>query len=383
MVNNLMPPPNSMMANPDMQQQIRPPISHQPSNAGPSQQQQNLNASLRPPPVPLQPPPVKRGQKVAQGGGVVSTPSPAPMQVSTPAATPTAVASSPPASTKSPKTRAPPKPKAPAPRTRRVSKAVPPVVPPAASEPAQPTASTSTVSVKRQREDDSLFGDSMGTPSGSGVANEPSPPKRAKTEWESPPSEELRKKEEAHENIKTEEDASHFFEQMTELIKMAAEGEGQESLTSDISETLDMILKGYGSVPNSTDGAGNVSMGESSTAREPTPQPDSMMDSFDQFFDFSFGTVEDEDSKAPTPDLVSSSSTNPSPESNHEADASHHTLPSASSSTDIKSEEPSDPLRLGPWKDIDGGEAAYYQTNEWKWDSPMPSLDQPWAIYNP
>lgn len=289
-----------------------------------------------------------------------------------------------------------------------MSKAVPPVSAAAsastsASEQSQPTASTSTASVKRQREDDptTLFGATIGTPSGPGVASEPSPPKRAKTEWESPPSEETRRKQEAVENIKTEEDASQFLEQMTELIKMAAEGDTQTSLTSDISETLEMILKGYGSVPSAAmDGLGGGGMalvgggGESSSmgVKEQSPMADPLTDAFDQFFDFSFGTLEDEESasKAPTPDLVSSSSTNPSPESNHETEAlAHHTLASASTglSAEIKAEEAAaaataEMLRLGSWKDIDGGEASYYQTNEWKWDSPMASQDQPWAIFN-
>jgi len=220
----------------------------------------------------------------------------------------------------------------------------------------------------------------------SSALNEGSPPKRAKLEWESEPSEALKKKSEALENIKSEEDATAFLEQVTEFIKRASEGgEGQDSLTSDISETLEMILKGYGTVPNLTDGAGNVSLGESSSsARESTPPPGGSMAELDEFFDFSFGTVEDEDnSKAPTPDLVSSSSTNPSPESNHELEAPHHTLSSSSSSTiDPKTEELSHPPRLAMWKDIDGGEAAYYQQNEWKWDSPMASFEPAWAIFN-
>ncbi|KJA23009.1 hypothetical protein HYPSUDRAFT_163989 [Hypholoma sublateritium FD-334 SS-4] len=353
---------------------LRPSISQQPSISGPSpqqsQQQQNFNAGLRPPPVSLQPPPIKR----QKGNGAVNTPSPAAMQVSTPAPvnapTPTATASSPPASAKSPKTKSTKAKQPPAPR-RKVSRAVPPNQLPAAtsSEQSQPIASTSSGHAKRPREEDAVF--DMGTPGNSGVANEPSPPKRSKTEWESPPSEESRKRQEAVDNIKTEEDASQFLEQMTEYIKQTAEHEA-----TDISETLDMILKGY---PNSGDGFGSMSMVDLGSGREASPMADPI---FDQFIDFSFGTNDDDDgSKAPTPDLVSSSSTNTSPESNHEADPSHHTLNSTSSS-ELKTEDTADMLRLGPWKDIDGGEASYYQTNEWKWDSPMPTMEQPWAIFN-
>ena len=216
-----------------------------------------------------------------------------------------------------------------------------------------------------------------------GAANEPSPPKRVKTEWDAPPSDALKMKTEAVENIKTEEDACVFLEQMTELIKKAADGEGQESFSSELSETFEMILKGYGPTPDSLDGGSSLSLrpGELGDLREPSPPPGPLAD-FEEFFDFS-GTIDDDDSlsKAETPELVSSSSTNPSPESNCEPDAIHHMLTS-SSTTETKTEELPDLLRLGPWKEIDGGEAAYYQTSEWKWDSPMPSMEQPWAIFS-
>ncbi len=213
------------------------------------------------------------------------------------------------------------------------------------------------------------------------AANEPSPPKKVKTEWEGPPNDALKKREETVENIKTEEDASQFLEQMTELIKMA--GEGQEStLSSDISETLDMILKGYSAAPDGGEGTSISSLGEGSSTggRPPTPSIPGA-DEFVEFFDFSSFETEaiddDEGSKAPTPDLVSSSSTNPSPESGSEADLAHHAL----TFSDFKTEEPSDPLRLGTFKEVDGGESAYYQSTEWKWDGPMTTLEQPWAIF--
>jgi hypothetical protein len=253
------------------------------------------------------------------------------------------------------------------------------IVQPPAPEPVQPLANTG--STKRHREEDtSVINDSV-SGSGSSVANEPSPPKRIKTEWEGPPNDDLKLKQEAVENIKTEEDASAFLEQMTELIKMAAGGEGQESLTSDISETLGMILKGYGTVPDAPDGISMPPRGLRDTNGPPISSSPSQppVDEFVEFFDFSsFGTLDDDDggSKAPTPDLVSSSSTNPSPESGSESDAAHHLLTS-----DIKTEEFTDPLRLGTLKEVDGGESAYYHPSEWKWDSPMPMLEQPWAIF--
>lgn len=241
--------------------------------------------------------------------------------------------------------------------------------------------------VKRQREDDTPSGnlfESSPAASGSGVANEPSPPKRMKTEWEDP-SENGKKTESVEnikidptENIKTEEDASAFLEQMTNLIKRAAGEEGQESLTSDISETLDQILKGYPVVPEASDhGLSLGNLGEPSRTSPPPTKPSA--DEFVEFFDFSsFGTLDDDDngSKAPTPDLMPSL-TNSSPESATETDAIHH----ASISMDPKTEDMPDLLRLGTWKEIDGGESAYYQSVDWKWDSPMPTQEPPWAIF--
>ena len=199
---------------------------------------------------------------------------------------------------------------------------------------------------------------------------------------DAPPKPEVDPRAEAVENIKTEEDASAFLEQMTELIKMAAGEEGQESLTSDISETLDQILKGYGSFPESSDpGLSLGGLGESSgtNSSAPTKAP---VDEFVEYFDFSsFGAADDDDdgSKAPTPELISSSCTKPSPESGSEADAAAHQA--LVSSMEMKTEEIPDLLRLGTWKEIDGGESAYYQPGDWKWDSPMPTQEPPWAIF--
>ena len=382
--NNILTSSNAMNPAPDMLPHSRLPVPPQQQTSNPllqqQQQPQNLSSSLRPPgPAP----PIKVQRKAQQSSSAASASTPSPAAAATPVAsaqTPTAVASSPPAM-KSPKGKAPGKPKATiGPNKRRVSKVVPP---PVSAEQVQSSPSTSNRNTKRPHDDNTSNGAGPAGVSSSTVANEPSP-KRPKTEWDSAPSEALKKKNEAIDNIKTEEDASVFLEQMTaELIKMAANGESQESLSSDISDTLEMILKGYGPTP---DISGAMSLGESSTTREPSPPLALPMDSFDEFFDFSFGTVDDDEinSKAPTPDLVSSSSTNPSPESNHEVDAANHGLSSSSSSAmEIKTEEQPDHLRLGTWKEIDHGEATYYNpTTEWKWDSPMPSHDQPWAIYN-
>ncbi|KAE9403585.1 hypothetical protein BT96DRAFT_917362 [Gymnopus androsaceus JB14] len=116
---------------------------------------------------------------------------------------------------------------------------------------------SSTAGIKRPREEE--FEPSLPTPGlsvGSNTSSmppavyEPSPPKRAKTNWEGPIGQSLQKKNQAVENIKTEEDVSQFLEQMTELIKMAGSKE-QTSLWSDSFDTFEQIPRGYGGAPNS------------------------------------------------------------------------------------------------------------------------------------
>ncbi|KAG6853785.1 hypothetical protein C0991_001374 [Blastosporella zonata] len=359
------PPNNHTM--PDV---ARPPLL-------PQQQQMPPQSIPNRPPV-LRHPPVSNKPSASTPGAAVSTPTPPFYSASTPVAsapTPTQTASSP-SAPKSPKVKAKPKITKLRSHTNK-QRTVSTPAPSAAEQPPTPL----TNNGKRSREDDTpnMFGASPGA-SGSTVANEPSPPKRPKTEaeWGGPASEAVIKKEEVVENIKTEEDASAFLEQMTELIKMA--GEGQEALSTDISETLDQILKGYGSVVDGPDTLLGFpsfgSLGESSSQGSSTkPHPDE----FVEFFDFSSFTGTDEendaDSKAPTPEL---SSTGPSPDSGSEADAAHHVLLSIEPKTGDMED-----LRLGTWKDIDGGESSYFHSADgWKWDSPMPSLEQPWAIFN-
>jgi hypothetical protein len=349
------------------QQQQQPPPPYQHIQ---QQMQPPINGSLRQPPALLQPP-MKRK---AQGNGSVSSPSPAPMQVSTPAAsapTPTATASSPPAGVKSPKARATPKTKPAIAKARRPSKVVPPNPSSAAPVVEQSPSANGSTGGKRQREED---GPDAATPGSSSIAGEPSPPKRAKTEWESEPTEELKKQEEAVENVKTEEDASAFLDQFTEFFKVNP----SDSLTSGLSESIDMFLKGYpGDLPG---GMLTSEASGSSMKKEPSPPPEATLDQFFDFTGFAVGG-DQEDFKAPTPDLSSSaSSTNPSPESNHEIDASHHALSAAFH--DIKTEDTASMLGVGPWKDIDAGEGIFFQPTSWSWETTMPSLDPPWAISN-
>ncbi|KAJ7052513.1 hypothetical protein C8F01DRAFT_1375908 [Mycena amicta] len=272
------------------------------------------------------------------------------------------------ASPKSPKGKAAAKPK-PAPRRKSIKAPNPPLP---IQEPVTAPSPAGSNSNKRGRDEEaspSLYNTS--------VANEPSPPKRLKTEWEGTPSEAITVRAEQVESVKTEEDSAAFLEQMTELFRMAA-NDGQDRLTSDFSETLDTILKGFGtSTDESASTIPSIGHGESSGA---TDVVQSSSDEFVEFFDFSsFGTSEEDDA-APTPDLFSSSSTNPStnpsPESNAEMDATHQ-APALLS--DGKSDE-FDHLRLGVWREVDGGESAYFNSGQWKWDGSMQHTEQAWAF---
>ncbi len=174
-------------------------------------------------------------------------------------------------------------------------------------------------------------------------ANEPSPPKRAKTEWDSPPLDSIKKEEDVADNIKTDEQATAFLEQMTELLKNASEA--PDMISHDIAGALDQLLKGYGGGLDATDplvgsGLTDPLLGQDGSASAPG-------DEFVEFFDFSSCAPLEEDdnaSKAATPDLVSSSSTNPSPGSGSEPESSQHphssSATASSSSTGIKKRRP-------------------------------------------
>lgn len=332
----------------------------------------------------------------------MQSPSPAAVASTPPnAPTPSAMAVSPQAP-KSPKSKPTPKPKnATTAKQRRQSKvsAQSPAATGSASAPtpqsqASPEALSTPVqanaSIKRPREEESSgqAGPSPGSGDLNGVANGPSPPKRAKVE----PSDtehvlsetSLASKPDMSSqisHIKTDEDASQFFmNRMQELIDNTANSEGQESLANDLTETLQMLFKGYGPSEGEPSGSGFGSDG--SNLREPSPPPAASL--FDEFFDFST-VADEEDTKVDTPELVSSSSTNPSPESNtSESDVGGHHVPGVPTSvkTEPKLDDISDAVRLGTWKEIDGGEAAYYQSNEWKWEGQMNAFDHPWAIFN-
>ncbi|KAG1821927.1 uncharacterized protein BJ212DRAFT_1334597 [Suillus subaureus] len=362
------PPPPPPPSQPTSSQTLQPPptISRHPSSnqSHPPSHPQPSQPMVKKPPVRVPPNPSVPVAITTTN----AVPSPTPPPATTTSTAPTPLAATSPQTPKSPKSKQPPKGK-----VQRIPK--------------QPTASPSETpaafspGVKRQADEDvpipagpSTQPESMGAPS----------PKKVKTEdWEGEPSEELAKRHQEVENINTDEDANAFMDKMKELVAMTASTDA--GVYDDIAHTLDRILQGTAQDPTHiTTSAFASSIGGPPSELSPPAAPNDAFLEFHEFIDYSrFTTLEDEeDSKAPTPDLVPSSSTNPSPQSNPDADQSQ----GASSPGKAKIEDPResnqlDLLHMGAFKEIDGGESAYYQSSDWKWDGPMTTLDQPWAIY--
>lgn len=242
------------------------------------------------------------------------------------------------------------------------------------STPAPPTPATSVQtpgsdgSTKRRREDEEL----------TQTQNEPSP-KRAKTDWEPRANEAALKRSEEVENVKTDEEASKLLEEVVGLITQAQTVDGA-SMASDISDTLDQILKSY------TAGSDLPSVGDMSDASQIDHRPNNtstssndvlaVSDEFGDFFDFS---SYDTFSKATTPDLVPTSSTNTSPESASDGPA-HTPLAVDTGFGEDSLNGGSDIRKLGFWGEIDGSEGVMYQQDNWKWGGQMPTMDPAWAI---
>lgn len=340
-------------------------------------------------------PPSKKSQipaQVTDKSALVSTP---PASASTPvnAPTPTATMSSP-QTPKSPRTKPP---KAKASVKRKLAGPKTPIPPPATpsapasdQQPATPGAVATPVagppaevSLKRPREEDTPV---ASTSAAGHTSSEPSP-KKVKTEWEGPPSESLAAKDQqAADANKSDEAAVKFYEEMSDLLRYAAETDSGNGHMRDISDTLGEILKGYGAPADGSDGGlrtgafNGTDLGLSGSLASNSAGVDEF-----EFFDFSsFGHLEDDTgSKVGTPDLQPSS-TNPSPGSGSETEAAGHGSgigPDTAKIAEPKNDDAGDELKLGIWREIDGGESQYYQpAPEWKWEGAMATLDQPWAM---
>jgi len=302
-----------------------------------------------------------------------------PQSIPTPATTSLIEAASP-TTTKSPKSKLRPKATKRKPSTKGLAQEAgnlpspAPEQPMVISTPAPPTPVGSVQtpgsdgSTKRRREDEES----------TQTQNAPSP-KRAKTDWEPRANEAALKRSEEVENVKTDEEASKLLEEVVGLITQSQTVDGQASMASDISDTLDQILKSY------TAGSDLPSVGDMSDASHIDHRPNNtstsndvlaISDEFGDFFDFS---SYDTFSKATTPDLVPTSSTNTSPESASDGPA-HTPLAVDTGFGDDSLNGGSDIRKMGFWSEIDGGEGVLYQQDNWKWGGQMPTMDPAWAI---
>jgi hypothetical protein len=189
-----------------------------------------------------------------------------------------------------------------------------------------------------------------------------------KPDWEGPPNEEARMRDEQAEAVKTDEQARELFEHMAKFID-----ENPESAEA-ASHALDEILRTYPAVPDIGDATAAPSFSFGDLPPTSTPHPIGQ-DIFGDFIDYS--AFDD----TPTPDLVAGSSTNPSPES--ASDQDHPPTGRAGSSPQIlnaKTDDAYELLRPHVWKEIGGGDTMFHQPQGWKWDGPIE--EQEWAISN-
>jgi hypothetical protein len=317
--------------------------------------------------------------------------SPASTAALTPAAsvrTPTPVNASSPQSVKSPK----PKPKATPtakkpPRKPSVRAGANVPQPPAPASTLAPAASTSTPASppdsagKRQREEDAAP-----VPAQIGAQG---PPKRVKSEWDGPASDDTISRRQTHEaGIKTVEDALAYLEHTSAALseQIAAEGSNSQ-LRADTEASLAQIRGVSASASDSIDDFTSLLGG--ALKHEPGASGGNATDSTDgfEFFDFtSLGKYEEDDKAAvaPLPDLLPSTSTKSSPQSDSTFGGTPKLAALAKAVADPAIVPPSgdDPYRLGIWSELDGGESAYFQPSDgWKWSGDMPLAD--WAILHP
>ena len=247
------------------------------------------------------------------------------------------------------------------------------------------------------------------TPSTVGGGDE-TPSKKLKTEWDDTRDTEPTKAQVEAESIKTTGQSEKFYSDMTQLLELTSTG---SHLPPELQETLAQLVKTVGSssdIPESAfsgsavDLAGTGSAGGGGGAGGDEPKMEANDADFFSFLDFSTF----QDGKPETPDLVPHSSTNPSPESGAGSEAEHPPPASGGSAAGAASSaqppggdsaknggggetEPKvgvydsdrDPLGLGIWDQIDGGEGAYYNTSDFLFDSSLPNSaagENSWAI---
>ena len=342
------PMPQASQASPSIQARVAPPLT---ANA-------QIVKSTR-----------KLGQSMSTIAPTASTPSPAAAQTPVHAAlTPPTIPASSPRTPKSPPKKAAPKPKPPP--KRRVSKVVQPE-----AGPSKPTGT------KRPREDEP-------TPSGLNTAqperatDEPSPKRAKRVDWDGAPSQEVEKRQQEVDTVESNQDVQAYLARATEDFLVSGTAEGHDGASEDLSRTLQELFNGMPTdVPDSFPGPSE------SSANPSSPKPsDNAMDLF-AFIDFSqFEDCEPvaSTSKIDTPDLVHASSTNPSPESVAETPKGENAAIASNRAKDgiriADDANAPNPLALGTWPEIHGGEPAFYDHPRYKWEGDMPVQDDPWAM---
>jgi hypothetical protein len=223
-------------------------------------------------------------------------------------------------------------------------------------------------------------------PTGPTPAPEVPSPKRVKSEWEGPPSgnDQMAVRDAQFAAVKTSEDALAILEKITaDLTQAIAEGGAAgAALGADVEASLAQVRGATGSGLDTFDDFSRF-LASTNVKADAVNSSDGF-----EFFDFSsFGKADDEDKVAAVPELVPSSSTNPSPQSDSTFGDTPKLAARAKASTEptivpMAALLDTDPYRLGVWGEIDGGESAYFQPNDgWKWAGEMPHSD--WAIVQP
>jgi hypothetical protein len=224
---------------------------------------------------------------------------------------------------------------------------------PASAVSSTPTSSTpadaAKGSSKRVREDgtDAPTSEVPSTPS----------PKRVKPES---PNEETWTRDEHSEDVKTDEQALSLFERVTKFIDEAPE------FDEAASNSLDEILRDIDTIAPSSSILGDL----------PPVSPQLQINSFEEFIDYS--ALDD----APTPDLIASSSVNPSPESVSDQDHLQSGRACSPQMFNVEAGDAYELLRPTVLKDIAGGDTMFHQAQGWKWEGELETedSDQEWTI---
>lgn len=349
------PGPAAMDAQPRPSVSMQPPAQHT-SSAPPRSAVPVTNLQAAKPAKKTGPP------------AVVSTPSPAHTPAGAVHTPPTAPASSP-RTPRSPPKKAVGKPKLPPKRrTSKASQQAPPELGP-----------SKQAGTKRPREEDpsTQGADSQPDPG----AGEPSPKRPKREEWDGPPREELEKRQQEVDGIQTNQDVQAFLARATEDFLVSG-NVAADGVSDDLPQTLHDLFKGV-PVFDLPDSFAPTESAPVPSTSSPKLSDNALDSSLLDFFDFSQCEPDEpvaSNSKLNTPELVHASSTNPSPESVAETpkgDASAKPKDAVKIADDIGG---SNPLSLGVWGEINGGEPAYYEHPGWKWEGDMPVLESPWAI---